>query len=281
VWPGTVPRGLLRATVVDVGQGDAVIVQCPAGEVVMVDAGGAGGSRFDIGRRVIEPAAWAAGVRRLDVLVLTHADADHANGAEAVLRDLRPAEVWEGVAVAGVTPLAAVRAAAADVRWRTVQRGDRVDIGGVTVRTWHPPPAEWERQRVRNDDSVVTEVRYRDVSLVFPGDVEAAGEAGALSAADRAPIRILLAPHHGSATSSGEAFLRALAPAVGIVSAGRGNRYGHPHAAALARWDARGVPVFRTDRDGAVTVTTDGYEAHVSTFTGRALTLRAGPPRAR
>ncbi len=283
VWPATPPRGLLRATIIDVGQGDAAVVQCPTGDVLMVDAGGAGGSRFDIGRRVIEPAIWAAGIRRLAVLVLTHADADHTNGAAAVLRDLRPAEVWEGVPVAGDAVRATLRdaAAAAGVRWRIVQRGDRVDLGGVTVRTWHPPPADWERQRVRNDDSVVTEIRYGDVSLVLAGDVEAAGESAVVAAADAAPLRILMAPHHGSATSSGEAFLRRLAPAAGLISVGRGNRYGHPHGAALARWRALGVPVFRTDRDGAVTVTTDGREVRITSFTGRALTLpaRSAQPR--
>lgn len=270
----------LRVTFLDVGQGDATLVQCPDGTVVLVDVGGAGGSRFDVGRRVIEPAIWAAGVRRLHYLVISHGDADHMGGAAAIVHDLPPREVWEGIPVASHAPLDALRAraAAAGAAWRTVQRGDRLETGEIRFIVHHPGIAEWDRHRVRNDDSVVLEVRYRDVSIVLAGDVEVAGERELLPSVAAAPLRVLQAPHHGSATSSSDDLLEALSPAVVVVSAGRGNRYGHPSAVALRRYAAAGVAVLRTDRDGAVVLTTDGRRVSLQTFTGRRLTLPAGLP---
>ena len=265
----------LEVTFIDVGQGDATLVRCPGGEALLVDAGGAGGGSFDVGRRVVEPVVWARGVRRLSRLVISHGDADHAGGAASIVRDLSPPEVWEGVSVPPDLMLREIRrgADAAGSAWRTVQRGDTIALGEVQVTVWHPPPADWERQRVRNDDSVVVEIRYRDVSIVLPGDIEASAEQALAAALPPARIRILQAPHHGSATSSSWPLIRAVRPSVVVVSAGRGNRYGHPHRAVLDRYREAGVPIWRTDLDGAITVQTDGHTARVSSFTGRELAL--------
>ena len=269
----------LEVTFIDVGQGDATLIRGPAGQAWLLDAGGSGGGGFDVGRRVIEPVMWALGVRRLSRLILTHGDADHAGGALSIVRDLSPPEIWEGVPVPPDPLLRAIRdgAVRSGVLWRTVQRGDGVAAGAVQVTVWHPPPADWERQRVRNDDSVVLELRLGDVSIVLPGDVEASAEAALASVLPPAPIRILQAPHHGSATSSTWTLIRAARPDLVVISAGRGNRYGHPHRAVLERYREAGIPVWRTDLDGAMTVRTDGRIARMSSFTGRETTL--GPIR--
>jgi len=271
----------MTVTFIDVGQGDATLVRFPLGHTLLVDTGGAGGSRFDIGRRVVVPAIWSQGVRRLSYLLVTHGDGDHLNGAEAVVRDLRPLEVWEGVPVPPHEGLAALRqaASAAGATWRVVQRGDRLSVDGVDVCVWHPPLADWERQRVRNDDSVVIELRYGGVSVVLPGDVEEAAEQTIGPLFPDSAIRILQAPHHGSASSASETFLNEARPALGVVSVGRGNRFGHPHAGVLRRFRALGVPVVRTDRHGAITVTTDGRAVRVTTYTGEAVSLPAAPRR--
>lgn len=291
IWMLTAPHGgraapdRLRVTWMDVGQGDTALVELPGGKTLLVDAGGAGGSAFDIGRRVIAPVVWARGVRRLDYLAFTHADADHVNGAAVLTRDFRPAEVWEGVAVddGGFRTDLAHTAADIGAAWRTVQRGDALIAGGAQVRIWHPLPADWERRRVRNDDSMVVEIRFGDVSLVMPGDIEAGAEAELASLVGPAPLRVAQSPHHGSATSTSATWLDAIAPQAVVISAGLGNRYGHPHAAVLGRLTARRLPVFRTDQDGAVTLETDGRVVEISTFSGRR--WRAGPagepPRAR
>jgi competence protein ComEC len=234
-----------------------------------VDAGGLGGTaRFDVGERVVAPVLWHAGVRRLDILAVTHGDADHAGGAGAVLEMFRPRELWEGVPVprdGALTGLAAT-ADAQGVAWRTVQSGDLLRDGPVTVRAWHPPPPEWERQRVRNDDSLVLEIRYGAVSVVLPGDIGALVEEGLAKAMPATPIRILKAPHHGSATSSAMRFLAALRPQVAVISCGRGNRFGHPSPAVLERYRQVGALIYRTDQQGAITIDTDGRTYRVTPF---------------
>jgi competence protein ComEC len=267
---------LVVATFIDVGQGAATLIRFPSGHALLVDAGGAGGGRFDIGRRVVEPAIWAAGVHRVTHVVATHGDADHVGGASSIVADMRPREVWEGVPVPPEPLLRQLRLAAgrAGASWRSVQRGDRIRFGDAEVVAWNPEPPEWERQRVRNDDSVVVEVRIGEVSLLLPGDIEAPAEAAIAPRLEPAGVRVMLAPHHGSATSSTWPLLFAAAPRLAIISAGRGNRYGHPHAAVLARYAAIGARVLRTDVDGAISVRTDGWTVDVTTFTGRRLTLR-------
>jgi competence protein ComEC len=268
----------LEATFIDVGQGSATLVRFPSGHALLVDTGGAGAGRFDVGRRVVEPAVWAAGVHRLTHLVATHGDADHIGGAPSIVADLRPREVWEGVPVPPEPWLQELIASAAraGAAWRTVQRGDRIRFGEADVIAWNPEPPEWERQRVRNDDSAVVEVRFGDVSILLTGDVEAPAEAGIAQLIGPAGVRVMLAPHHGSATSSTRPLLEAAAPDLAVISAGRGNRYGHPHAAVLDRYRSIGAEVLRTDLDGAVSLRTDGRVVEVTTFTGRSLTLRPG-----
>ena len=267
----------LRVTFLDVGQGDAAVVQFPDGRTLSVDAGGlAATTTFDLGARVISPAFWALGVRRLDYMSVTHGDVDHIGGAASVFRDFTPFEVWEGVPVPPHGPTRALRALAdgAGTAWRTLQPADRMSFGEVELIVHHPPRPEWERQRVRNDDSEVIEIRYGGVSFVFTGDIGTEVERTIAASFARAPIRILKVPHHGSATSSSRPFLDALRPDIAVISAGRGNPFGHPVPSVLERYRNIGAAIYRTDQDGAVTVETDGATVRVATFTGRKLTLR-------
>jgi competence protein ComEC len=269
------PDGLLRVAFLDVGQGDATLVRLPGGRALLVDAAGAPGSSFDAGERVVAPALRALGVRRIDTLVLTHGDPDHIGGAASVLRRFAPRSIWEGVPVppnAALRELAALAAGRTAV-WRTVQAGDVERIDGVDLRVWHPPPPDWERQRVRNDDSVVLELRHGDVSILLTGDIEREAERRLAPRLSLAPIVLLKAPHHGSATSSSEPFIQAARPRAVVFSAGRRNPFGHPHPTVVERYRALGVEIFRTDVDGAVVVDSDGRSATVRTYTGRRQSL--------
>ena len=261
----------LRVTAMDVGQGDAFLVTFPDGQTLLVDAGGVStGGDFDIGDRVLGPALRARGLGRVDYVAVTHGDPDHIGGAAAVVRDFAPREVWVGVPVARHAPEAILQAAVGERRsgWRWLQRGDRMRLGDVELRVHHPPQPDWERQRVRNDDSLVIEVRYGRVSLLLTGDISRAVESGLADAMDLLPTVVLKSPHHGSSTSSSMPFLLRLRPAVVLVSAGRGNPYGHPTRDVLARYAAVGAQVFRTDRDGQIELITDGESLEVKTFTG-------------
>jgi competence protein ComEC len=267
--------GHLRLTMLDVGQGEAIVLQLPGGRSALVDAGGLG-AEFDIGGRVVTPALWALGVRRLDWLLFTHPDGDHIGGALSVTGDLLPREVWEGVPVATNVDRSSLRAAALGrgIAWRALQAGDHLDIGGARLDVVHPPRPDWERPRSRNDDSVVLRVRIDEVEILLTGDAGAEFER-LFAAGDPAPIRILKVGHHGSRSSTSQALLAAYRPHVALISAGRGNLFGHPAPEVLARLTAIGTTTFRTDRDGAITIDTDGQSVAIDTWSGRRLAIDA------
>jgi competence protein ComEC len=272
--------GLLHATFLDVGQGDSVFLRFPHGTTLLVDAGGlAARSSFDIGDRVVAPVLRAAGTARLDFMALTHGDPDHIGGASAILREFRAREVWEGIPVPPFEPLQSLREQARSIgsKWLNLKAGGRFHIDGVDLLVIHPDLPDWERQRVRNDDSLVFDLRWGDVSLLLTGDIGRAVERSRLSNIAPAPMRIVKVPHHGSLTSSSIDFVRALAPTVAVVSAGRGNHFGHPVPEVLQRYEEVGAQIFRTDRDGAVTVDTDGKSIQVHTFVGRQFAFSAKP----
>ena len=260
-------RSELVVTILDVGQGESILLAMPDGRHVLVDAGGTPGSSFDIGGRVIAPALTTLGVRRLSTFALTHPDPDHIGGAPTILREFRPIEVWEGVPV---PPHAArrdltVQAASRSLGWRRLHAGRRLAFGPVEIAVLHPPPPDWERQRARNDDSLVLDVRYGAVSILLTGDVSRDVERLIVPSLRPARIRILKAAHHGSATSTDASLLGACRPHAVIFSAGRGNRFGHPAPDVLARTRAAGAQIFRTDQDGAITISTDGQAVAIST----------------
>jgi competence protein ComEC len=254
----------------DVGQGDATLVRFPDGSAWLIDAGGSLGGRFDPGARIVAPALRAQGVDQLAALVLTHGDADHAGGAAGLIPLIPPARVWEGVPVPGLAALDAARRAATDANavWGTLTAGTQSRIAGADVRVLNPAATDWMRQKPRNDDSVVLEIAFGGVSLVLPGDAGPAIEAALAGALSPARLRVQKAAHHGTRTSSTPAFLDAVAPAIVLVSAGRGNRHGHPAPAVVARVLAHGAALYRTDRDGAIAVDTDGEVVQVTTCGG-------------
>jgi competence protein ComEC len=273
-------RGWLRATMLDVGQGEAILVQFPAGQSLLVDAGGVP-SGFDLGGRVVVRALWALGVRRLDWLAFTHADLDHIDGARAVAAILRPREVWEGTPVPPDSRREALRtfAASRGIAWRRLQRGDTLEIGSVALSILHPPLPDWERQHVRNDDSLVIQLRYGEVELLLTGDIGRATEAQ-LALADESGggrLRVLKVAHHGSRTSTSAEFLNRTSPQLALISAGRGNLFGHPAPDVTSRLLAAGAELFRTDQDGAIRLESNGREVRVATMTGRRRVFSAWP----
>ncbi|MDQ3169454.1 MAG: DNA internalization-related competence protein ComEC/Rec2 [Acidobacteriota bacterium] len=268
----------LRLTMFDVGQAESIVLRLPSGRSLLVDAAGPRG-RFDIADRVLVPALLARGVTRLDALVLTHPDLDHLGGALGVIADLRPARLLEGVApVRHVERQALVAAAArAGLSVEALRAGGSLLIDGVRINVLHPPPPEWERQRVRNDDSLVLEVLFGDVAIILTGDAGEAVEPGVAAALSRARVRILKAGHHGSRTSTSAAFLDAVRPQAALISAGRGNIYGHPSPGVTDRLRAAGAAVFRTDQDGQIDLVTDGSRVDITTWSGRAWSIAARP----
>jgi competence protein ComEC len=242
LWPAVRPAdGRLRVSVLDVGQGDAIVIEGPDGRAVLVDAGAGGLYRLDAGERVVAPFLWNRGVLSLAAAVVTHDDLDHAGGMAAI-RDLFTIRgAWDGAPGAG--PLA---------------------LGGAIIT---PLTAAAEG---RNDAARVLRVDFGLVSVLLASDVEGPGEQALV--ASGAPLRatVLKVPHHGSRTSTGAPFLAAVRPSVAVVSVGARNVYGHPDPGVLARLAAAPADVYRTDRDGAILLDTDGRILTVTRWAARA-----------
>ena len=262
----------LRLTVFDVGQGESMLLETPSRRAILIDAGGApfGGGGLDIGRRGRGPAPGARGVRVVGTQHGSPGDPDHLGGAMALLEDFTPARLWDGVRVPQHAPTNALidRAARYGIRVEAQRAGRDLRVDGLQIRVLHPPEPDWERRRVRNDDSVVLEIAYGDVALLLTGDIGAEVEQAIAPLLTPARIRILKVAHHGSRTSSSQALLDAWRPQVALISCGRGNRFGHPAPEVVRRIEGIGATVLRTDRDGQITIETDGKSLQARTFTG-------------
>jgi competence protein ComEC len=241
-------RGGLEVVFVSVGQGDAALLRLPDGAAVLVDAGGAPDGGADPGARDVVPLLRDLGVRRLAAVFVSHPHPDHVLGLAAV------AEAFpiESVLSNGDGGDAEARDVLAALRPAPLAPGQRWERAGVVfeavggAREALPP----------NDASLVLRVSYGATAFLFPGDVEAAGEAAAVARGGLA-ADVVKVPHHGSRRSSTAPFAAAVRPRIAVVSLAEGNRYGFPHAEALARWRAVGAEVLRTD-EGAIRLLSDG-----------------------
>lgn len=253
--------GRLHLTVVDVGQGDGLLLRSPSGRAIVVDAGGSRDGRFDPGERRMAPLLWRLGVRRLDAVVVSHAHPDHAGGLAFLLRAFRVASAWEGPAAPRDPAWRRLDAAldASGVRRIAAVRGASLDWDGVRLCVLGPAAPARAPVRVRNEDSLVIDVRFGEVHLLLTGDVTAEAERGLVLP----PALVLKVPHHGSRTSSSAALVDAARPHLAVVSAGARNPFGHPHPDVLERYGRSGALVLQTGRDGDVHVATDGRRAWV------------------
>ncbi|HSE92873.1 MAG TPA: DNA internalization-related competence protein ComEC/Rec2, partial [Methylomirabilota bacterium] len=233
LWPlARPPDGRLRLTVLDVGQGDAIVVEAPDGRTLLVDAGPGGPMRLDAGERVVAPFLWNRGILRLAAVITTHADADHAGGMPAIRRLFAVTRDWGPASIPR----------------------ERQWIGGLVL--W--PLGDHVPAATRNDGAVVLRLDYGLASFILASD--ASGEAERHLIATRAPLAatVLKVGHHGARDASTPAFLAAVRPALAAVSVGPRNAYGHPAPETLARLTAAGARILRTDHDGALLFDTDG-----------------------
>lgn len=248
LWPPVAlpAPGAFELTAIDIGQGTAVLVRTRSHRLVY-DAGPAYARDGDAGQRIVLPLLRALGVARIDVLMLSHRDSDHTGGA-ASLQAALPIERWSS-SLAESHPLR--RFATAHER---CDAGQRWHWDGVAFEVLHPPPEDHARAGAKpNTLSCVLRIEAADgASALLTGDIEAAQEAALVERfGPRLASQLLLVPHHGSRTSSTDAFLAAVQPRVAVVQAAYRSRFGHPHPEVEARYRARGIELVRSDRCGA------------------------------
>ncbi len=283
LWPPRLANHDLVITAIDVGQADALLIRTPSGHALLVDAGGrlergpdVGGtsSAEDVGTRTVVPFLVRNGIHHVDAILLSHPHGDHAGGIAPTLRSLGadaladsgqsyPGHAYQdalATARAGRVPLLEPRGG--DV-WRTDD--------GIIVRFYAPtyPYIVGSRNDI-NNNSLVFRLEYKRFRMLFMGDAGAETEERLLERGDDVRADVLKVGHHGSAYGTTEPFVRAVAPRVAIISVGRDNLFGHPAPATLATLAGAGVRVYRTDRNGAVTIQTDGWSYRATSLLGGA-----------
>jgi len=282
VWAGlTVPAWLARGPahtlemhVLDVGQGDAILVRTPASHWILIDAGPRT-SRGDAGRRVVLPYLRRAGVRVLNAVIATHGDADHIGGMPAVLGAVDAQLVLEPAQPLGTNLYLELQAVVAErgLDWRPARTGDTITVDGVSIAVLHPSATWMARQFEPNENSVVLHLRFGCFDALLAGDAGLPVERELLASLPK--VEVLKVGHHGSAGGTSLAWVRALAPTTAVVSVGA-NGFGHPNPQVIERLRAEGVDVWRTDRGGSVTIRTDGgyysvYQRGPATLIGSVL----------
>ncbi len=270
-------RGHLEVNVLDVGQGDSIFAAFPDGHTMLIDGGGLAGSEWvggyrsgtDVGEEVVSPYLWSRGLKRLDVVVLTHEDHDHIDGLHAVLGNFQVGELWVGrednrPALQRVIEVARARGVPIEHEFQGAER----DWNGARASVLWPPDTGLDGA-TSNDASLVLRISDGQRAFLLTGDIEKRTEEKLVE--EHAPIAsdFLKAPHHGSKTSSTAEFLAAVAPRVAVVSVGEANPFGHPSESVVERYEQDGVRLLRTDRDGAITAVTDGTTFSVQTYSGR------------
>ncbi|HEY4184661.1 MAG TPA: ComEC/Rec2 family competence protein [Polyangia bacterium] len=257
----------LRIDFIDVGQGDAALVTSPTGKTVLVD----GGPRKSSEALTAFLAGHVHGP--LDLILLSHRHEDHVGGMAAAVREIGARQFMDAVVPHGSQAYTALMRELGErgVAVRQATRGRTIDLGGGAklILLGPPEPVIHGSRSDVNANSVVARLSFGAFALLFTGDAEAPTETWLLRAGVPLQASVLKVAHHGSRYSSGAAFLEAVGAKIAVVSVGRVNDYGHPAEATLDRLAAHGASVFRTDRDGDVTIETDGTSIHLRTASGR------------
>ena len=263
----SISSGKFIATVFDIGQGTAVLIET-ASKKLLYDTGPIQGKKDDAGQRILLPYLQARGIDQIDRMVISHSDSDHIGGAASLLRHIQFSSMMGSLPSTNplLQNLHSRKIASIPCRY-----GQHWIWDAVEFYIWHPHENflfEKEYSGKPNEMSCVLEVRSRDTSFWLTGDVERHGEAQMVDRLTQSMLHqigqrelIFMAPHHGSKTSSSEALLKSLQPDLAFAQNGYRNRYGHPHPTVTARYEALGIPFLQTPNTGALVWRFDGSRA--------------------
>lgn len=262
----------LKVTFLDVGQGDSAIIELPNRKAVyVIDAGGLlrfGNEEFhqrerpfEIGRQIVVPYLKGRGISKVDLLILSHADADHAEGADELFKELRVNNLHVTPGSQETALMQELALDAEEAKLNYPLKGSGWEEGGVTFRYLSPSDQEYEG----NNDSLVLLLKYEEFKVLFTGDLEMAGEKKIVEAYNDeiTGLSVLKVGHHGSKTSSGQDFLEAVNPQLSIFSTGKDNRYGHPSPEIVKRFKDLDLPVLNTAETGTIEVFYENREMKI------------------
>ena len=264
----------LKITVIDVGQGNSTLVQFPGGDNMLIDGGGFPESSFDIGKAVVAPFLYYERISHIDTAVLSHPHPDHLLGLIYIMNNFDVRQIWKsnlpvdpedfpewGKTIKFNSPRV----------FMLSNKSPEIILNGVHVQVlWPPDYSDKNANDLSyddvNDSSLVLKITFGKVSFLIPGDISGDVEKQLVEAKKDLRSDVLVVPHHGSSHSSSTEFIKAAACRYAIVSAGKANVFHHPHPSTLQRYKSAGVNILRTDRDGAITLTTNGNNLRIDTF---------------
>ena len=245
----------LKIEMLDIGQGDATLIRTKD-QTIMIDTGD-----IDERDRLVQLLK-ERDIKTIDKLIITHPHADHIGGAYALFKNFTVKEVYDN---GDDTTTQTYRTYLKNIKQQSIPRhqlkaGDEVDFGsGVTFKVFSPTEQMIKTEKDLNNNSIVGQLRYGEFTMLFTGDAEKEAEDAILKQyGNEVKSLVLKSPHHGSRTSSSDAYLKAVGAKDVLISLGAGNDYGHPHKETLARYKKHDMNVYRTDLNGTITVTANG-----------------------
>ncbi|MEO5341013.1 MAG: DNA internalization-related competence protein ComEC/Rec2 [Magnetococcus sp. MYC-9] len=267
LWPHPAPPAdRLQLTVLDVGQAQSVVLHTPRGGWSVFDAGGFVSPRFNPGEAFTSSYLWHQGVKHLQRVVVSHPQQDHMAGVEQLLRNFKVDALWLG----DFAEAEQENQSYADLIARAEQQGvaiqrirQRIDIEEGLAHITVLPPLPEALARNDNDRSLVVEIAFETQRFLIPGDATACTEKWLLSQQTIQPLTLLVAPHHGSKSSSTSPFVQASQARHVVFSVGRYNPHHHPNREVWQRWQASDARLWRTDQQGAVILSSDGRTVQV------------------
>ena len=264
----------LKITILDVGQGNSIFVQFPGGKNMLIDGGGFSESSFDPGKAVVAPFLYYKRISKVDTAVLSHPHPDHLLGLIYILDNFSVRKILKsGLPVNPETY----------PQWERAIRDNKINISlifaespeeifnGVHLKVlWPTAHCLKDLRNIAyeefNNYSLVLKITYGKISILVPGDISGDIEKKLIKSGADLKSDVLVVPHHGSTHSSTNEFIRTVACRYAIVSAGKSNVFKHPHPSVLQRYKEAGINIYRTDKNGAITIKTDGNNLHIDTF---------------
>jgi len=269
IWSAIAGSSQMMITFLDVGQGDAALVELPSKKTILIDAADRN-YRRDYGKLVVCPYLERRGIRKIDVLILSHPHNDHIGGAPYILRHLNVGQIWESGIIARSRVYREIHhlADSLEIPIITPESGDIASLSNeIKLLFLHPSERFLERhKRNYNNGSLVCKLCYNDVSVLFTGDAEKESEKYLCLWNDELKSTILKVPHHGSKTSSMSSYVNLIDPEIAIISVGNRNKYNHPSASTLERYKSMRTRLYRTDINHAVQITTNGKIVKVNNW---------------
>jgi len=264
----------LTMTFIDVGQGDSILIEFPKGKRMLVDGGGLYGDRFDIGKNVVAPFLWNKKIHRIDYLVLTHPDPDHLKGLNFVASHFPIGQFWDSGLRGDSESYFQLVETLLSKKVKRFSLNEKIPlqiINGVQI-SFLNPPGKIESRRVGrdasffNNHSLAMKLKFKNIGVLLAADIEKEVEYRLMREGYSLGADILKIPHHGSVSSSTPLFLERVKPTYAVLSVGERNIGRLPHPEVLKRYQQLGVKIYRTDKHGAITISTDGEKIEVRPF---------------